>query len=195
MLPSPRQLCLGLALLVGILPVCDQASTAEPLLRYTSPTCGVEFRLPADWSVVVAAPEIDFGESNPFCSLQVQPKNRQKLAAETDGSDFSTISLRVFAKNFDVQLLRDGYFRRDHGEWKVVGRLESEAPAEEIKGHGWWGVEGTAALGCFDSQGNAGLCDAPRALIGNDGNRSTLIVGGSQSEAVVKTILKTFRFR
>jgi hypothetical protein len=175
---------------------CGPLIAAETGVKYTSGTCGIEFQLPANWSVTPSHQWANPLEGTPRCSLKLQPNNLKKLIADGNGMDLYTTWISVFDEDFSVQLLRGGYFERKDGKWFVLGRMEMEGPADDVKGNGGWGVQGTAAVGCYAEHGGyEGICESPRAFIGNHMRHSAYIEGGSQSEAVLGMILKTFRFR
>jgi hypothetical protein len=182
----------ALYLLAVTLPL-GSLSAAETEIKHTNAACGIEFRLPRNWSVVSLDDEDSLNK--PRCLLTLQPNNLIKLVEGNDGIDLYTVSISVFDEDFDVQLSRGGNFESNDGKWSVVGRMDTVSPAYAVKGSGWWGVQGTAAVGCYSERGYKGMCDSPRAFIGNHSKRSAYIQAGPQSEAILASVLKTFRFR
>jgi hypothetical protein len=58
---------------------------------------------------------------------------------------------------------------------------------------GWWGLRGTASVGCFGDAGYAGLCEVARALMRDAEGHVFTVEGGPESENVVEMILRSFR--
>lgn len=170
-------------------------SAAEPSLLCTSRTCGIDFRYPSNWSVT-RAEEHQPAPDDPHCILRLQPRNLKRLIAEHNDIDYYSIEISVFNEDFDIQLLRSRSYERKDGKWIVLGRMDIESPGEAITGNGWWGVRGSASVGCYAEHGGyKGLCESPRAFIGSHSKHSANIEANPLSDDVLDLILKTFRFR
>lgn len=169
------------------------ASIAQGQLKtkvYTNAECGLRFEVPAGW---VIKPSTTPNFPSATCSLDVQPVAIAKRKKNDDDITANWLTVAIMNAGLEDAADQAG-FEKSGQKWVAMGRQGIEDPTNRVSGEGWTGITGTATVGCFGSEGYAGLCDNPRAVLTDRGHRSAIIDGGPQDEEAFNRVLKTFRF-
>jgi hypothetical protein len=166
--------------------VITSAYVATPLgaqtAQFKHPACGYALEHPVGWTVTVRAED---------CAVLVRPGDYDRQVRDAAGVDVVTVMVSASAKPFLVAAAEAGFDFVDD-EWVAVGRHGMTAPARTVRVGGWWGLRGTASVGCFGDAGYAGLCDVERAVMRDAEGNVFTVEGGPQSENVVAMILRSF---
>jgi hypothetical protein len=160
---------------------CAGPAAAQSVQRFRLPSCGYGFDVPAGW-VATAEPG--------GCAARVRPADFERRVRETRGVDVFTVTVSVSTGHFLAVAAESGFDFVDD-EWVTVGRQGMTEPARTERVGLWWGLRGTAMVGCFGDEGYAGLCEIVRAVMRDAQGNILTIDGGPQAEDVVEIVLRT----
>lgn len=170
---------------------CGNASARKNSAIYCDKNCGIRFEVPEGWT----AQSDTSLENHEICKLHVRPNKLGELTRQNGNVDVYTIEISTMERDFDSAAML-GQFERRKTEWVLLGRTGIESPATALSSDKWFGLKGTATVGCYEVNGGAyaGLCDVPRAVLNNRKQKSAILYGSSQSSEQFESILDSFEF-
>jgi len=126
------------------------------------------------------------------CAAELRP--RWLAGSDADTTSLDSLSLARKRESFDSAAAEAG-FRKGQDGWVVLGRQDTERPAQESTSARRHLLRGDAEIGAFGSgDGYRGLEDNPRAVIGH-GEVTLAFDGGPRTDLVLDEILRTLEWK
>jgi hypothetical protein len=173
-------------------------TTALHAETYRDEKCGIEFYLPAGWSVG------DFGAGNWWkhylkreqvrCELGIRPPGWERRAAEADGflHPYAIDILVADASFADVSRI---FFSRENGQW-FIGSRGGDVQAEDFTNACCQGVWGHSWCRVWNKHNEVGT-KAYEAVVLNDRQKHSVLLQvetDEEFERELKRIVNTWRF-